>query len=408
LTAGRHLALSAQGALADSRFATVTAKAGSLTLDTGGRLTVTGTTSGYGQVGIASGGVSSLAAVSSKTAGVNVASDASLKLGNVGAPGALVLSSQGSLATGTLSSNGSNVQLSAHNAGINYSSLTAAGTATLTATRDDGSVADTSIRGGNITARAVDPLAAIQVQAEAGSVVLGALTATTGGVDIASDGGLLTTGAMKAVSGIHASAKGTLTTGALTSSNAAVNLDSLTGSVTVASATARTGFSADAGAALSVGTFTVSAGGATLKAATSISLPKGTAYGLIDVTSGGNGLFGALTSTAHAVHASSTGGGLSFTALKAANGIRLRASKALGTGTTAAFGIAGTTVDAGVGGVDAEAAEGNLQFGKLSARSASLLNTLNGGLLVSSISLLTPSQLTSIAQGGTRVVPAGY
>ncbi len=481
LTAGRHLAIQASGAQANSQISTLTSRAGTLQADVGGQLTV-GAVKATGQIALDSGGRMSVGAVASSGAGVNLsahnggiaytsvsalgvanlsttrdegstaatdirggaitakatdpdsainvtaqagtvvlgavtastggvnldAQGGSLTTGAIKAVSQITASAQGELVTGAVSSSRMGVDLSAHNGGIRYTSVSALGVANLSATRDAGSTAVTDIRGGAITAKATDPDAAINVTAQAGTVVLGAVTASTGGVHLDSQGGSLSTGAVTASWDVRAQSQDNLVMGATTSRNADVLLDAMTGSVTVTSASARTSFVAESGASMSIQNFTVTAGGATLKAATGLTLPKGTASGLIDLTSGTNAVLGTITSTGNAIHAGSTGGGLSFTTLKAATGIKLRAASALGSGTLANFGLAGTTLDAGTGGVDAEATQGGIQFGKLTARSSSTIKALSGGLQVSSIGLLTPAQLTAAAQGGTRVLPVGY
>ena len=350
-----------------------------------------------------------LGSVTASTGGVNLTSQAgSLTAGAIKAVSKIAASAQGALSTGAVTSSLSGVDLNVHNGSISFTSVSALGVAELSATRDDGSDVATNIRGGAVTAKATDPASAINVTAEAGTVVLGNVTASTGGVNLNSDGGSLTTGSISGSWAVQAGASGNLATGAITSRNAGIQIDALTGSVSVASASAKTSFAAESGGAMNISTFTVSAGGATLKAATELNLPKGTATGLINASAGGNAWLGTLTSTAGQVQASSLGGGLSFTTLKAATGIRLRASTALGTGTNSAFALVGTTVDAGLGGVDAVATSGNLQFGKISARTASTLSALAGGLKVSSISLLPPALLSAGAQGGTKLLPTGY
>jgi hypothetical protein len=350
-----------------------------------------------------------LGALTATTGGVSLESQGgALSTGLIKAVSQITASSQGQLSTGTLTSSGAGVNLSAHNGGIGFSSISAFGAADLTATRDENSLAVTDIRGGAITARAVDPNSAINVTAQAGTVVLGALTATTGGVSLESQGGALSTGLISGTWDIRALAKGNLLTGNITSLNAGINISSETGSISATSANAKTSFVAESGTSLKINTFAVSAGGATLKASADLHLPKGTAYGLIDASAGGNAWLGELISTTNRIHATSVGGGLSFSTLKAATGIRLRASKALGAGTNAAFALIGTTVDAGSGGVDALATSGHLQFGKMIARANSLLTTKAGDLRVSSISFLSKNQLTATAEGGSLVLPAGY
>ncbi|WP_439114113.1 leukotoxin LktA family filamentous adhesin, partial [Hydrogenophaga sp.] len=141
LTAGRDLSITAAGAQANSRFSALTSRTGSLSLDNGGTVTITGSTSGYGQVDMDLDGQSHLGAITSRTAGVNVSSAEALKTGAVRAVGAVALASQDALSTGAVTSTGGNVALSAHNASLTYGSVSAAGLATLSTTRAANSTA---------------------------------------------------------------------------------------------------------------------------------------------------------------------------------------------------------------------------------------------------------------------------
>jgi hypothetical protein len=407
ITAGRHLSIIAQGQQAHSSFSALTASGGSLSVNNEGTLKVTGTTSASGVVQIDMAGAGALGTVSSRLQNVTITSDAALRTGRISAPGAVSLSSEGQLTTGAVSSTGAQVVLSAHNGGISYGSVSAGSVASLSATRDAGSAMGTDVRGGAITAKSQDPVQAIQAASENGNLLLGNLSATTGGVTLVAGGGL-TTGTVRAISGIAASGSQNVTMGALTSSTGAIDVNAFTGSVSLASATAREGLRVQAGAALSLGSFTVSGGNATLKASTTLSLPRGSASGLVDVSAGGVATLGALTSTKGAIYASSTGNGLTFATLRAANGIRLRASTAMGSGVQGSFGLIGTTLDAGNGALDAHVLQGDVQIGTLSARSNSVLTAQAGSLRVNTIRLLRPFQLAATAQGGVRVLPSGY
>ena len=409
LAADGNLTITATGDQADSRFTALSARAGTLTLNNGGALTITGTTSGGGQVAILSEGETNIGSVSSRAAGVDISANAGLTVGNVSASEAVLLSSQGALSTGSVASKGGTVELKAQNAGIDFGSVSAAGSASLIATRNAGSTAITDIRGGNITAKATDPDDAIVVRAQAGAVMLGSLNATTGGIQLSAEAGPLSTGALKAVSGVVVSAHGDLSAGAVSSRDAGIAIQSEAGSLSVGSASARTSFLAESGGAMKVDAFKVSMGGATLNATTELTLSRGTALGLIDLQAGGNAWVGALTSSTGRIVAASTGGGLSFGALKAATGIRLRASAALGTGAQATYALIGGTLDAGAGGVDALASSGDMQFDRLTARVQSDLVAQGGDLTVSSIRSLSKGLLSVSAVAGKAIVlPKGY
>jgi hypothetical protein len=68
----------------------------------------------------------------------------------------------------------------------------------------------------------------------------------------------------------------------------------------------------------------------------------------------------------------------------------------------------GTNLDAGTGAVDAQTDAGNVQFGKLMAKSSSTVKTSGGNLTITTATLTTPTLLTATATGGTRVLPKGY
>jgi hypothetical protein len=199
-----------------------------------------------------------------------------------------------------------------------------------------------------------------------------------------------------------------MSTGAVTSANAGINAESLTSSVTITSATAKTALLAKSQSALTLGAFTVSAGGATLTAGTDYTTTTGTAYGPITVTMGGIGSLGTLTSSNSTISATSTLKGMSFTALKAATGITLRAKANMGTGTNANYAFFGTSLDAGTGGVDAQTDAGSIQIGKLTAKTASIVKTSNGNLKITTITLPSTSLMTATATGGTKTLPTGY
>jgi hypothetical protein len=200
---------------------------------------------------------------------------------------------------------------------------------------------------------------------------------------------------------------GNLSTGVLTSLNANVNAESLTGAVTITSAKAKTALVATSKTGLTLTTYTVSAGTANLTAGTDFTSTTGTAYGAMTINMDGIGNLGTQTSTTGTISATSALKGLSFTTLKAATGITLRAKANMGLGLNPTFALIGTNLDAGTGAVDAQTTAGNVQFGKLLAKSNSTVKTTDGNLTITTVTLTSPATLTATATG-TRALPAGY
>lgn len=341
---------------------------------------------------------------------MNLASQAgSLSVGAIKAVSQVQVSAEGALTTGAVSSSASGVSLNANNGSIRYASITAAGVASLNATRDDGSVVTTDIQGGNITARAVDPASAVNVSATAGAVTLGNVNATTGGVSLVSTGGTLGVGTVRGSANLSLASQGAMNTGALTSTGGSIELDTEAGGgLNVAAATARTGLDAESGGGLSIKSFAISQGAATLQAATELTLPKGSASGGLTLRAGTHAWLGALVASSGRIDVTSFAGGISFTSLKAASGVGLTAAQAFGTGVTPNYSLLGGTLDAGNGGVNVTAAEGDVLVTKLLARQASTLDVLTGDLSLASIGSLTPGQLRASAPAGVVSLPAGY
>jgi hypothetical protein len=368
LTAGGNLTISSSGASADGRFAGLSSRSGVLQVDAGGSLSISGVAKASGEVD---------------------------------------LKADGQLNVGAVSSSASGVSLSANNGGIRYASVSAAGVARLSATRGNGSTVATDILGGGITARALDPASAVNVTAVAGTVALGNVSASTGGVSLASSGGGLGVGTVRASGDILLGSRDTMKTGALTSSAGKIVLNADAGVLSVASAIARTGLDAASGTAMSIQSFSVSQGTASLRADTELTLPKGSARGGLTLQAGNHAWLGSLVSSAGRIDVTSLGGGIRFTSLKAATGLAITAKQAFGSGPNPSYSLVGGTLDAGTGGVDAIATAGDLLISKLLARNASSLNVLEGQLRVSSIGSLTPGQLTANAAAGTSL-PKGY
>jgi len=243
----------------------------------------------------------------------------------------------------------------------------------MTALRPDGSTASTAITGGAITARGVTGLAGapftVDLATAAGPIATGAITATTGNARVVAAGG------------------------------------AFTGSTV----TTRTGFEATTGQGLTLTSFTVTAGGATLNAGTGLTLTTGTTTGNQVLTAGGNGSLGNLTVSAGNLTASSTGGALSFGALRASGTIGLSAKSAFTTGANTGYALIGTSLDGNR--VNATAATGNVQVGTLTARdAASGVAATTGGLRITTINLLPRTSGSQLVAGlsGSRFVPTGY
>jgi hypothetical protein len=193
----------------------------------------------------------------------------------------------------------------------------------------------------------------------------------------------------------------------VTSTNANVNAQSLTGSVAVTTAKAATALVAQSGTTMTLGSFTVSAGGANLTSGTDFTSGTGTSYGPMTISMTGIGSLGTLTTTTGAINATSTLKGMSFTALKAGTGIILRAKANMGLGLNPTFALFGTSLDAGTGAVDAQTTTGNIQIGKLIAKTNSTVKTSDGSLKISAVTLPALVTLTATTSG-TRSLPAGY
>jgi hypothetical protein len=172
----------------------------------------------------------------------------------------------------------------------------------------------------------------------------------------------------------------------------------------VKSASARTNFAANSSGNLDVSSFTVSAGGALLQSGGTTTLDKGVATGNMDITSVGNAAVGRLRTSTGWIHATSTGGGLSFDTLSARTGISLTAARAWSAGNA----IAGTSLLVSNGGLDLLATSGAMSIGTLSATAPSKLKTTAGAIKVGRVVRLTPAQLTVDVNGGAKSLPRYY
>ncbi len=317
----------------------------------------------------------SLGALTATSGRVVVQSTAGpLITGNVTAR-AMSLDSGAGLSGGALSATLGDVQLTARNGSVAYTSAAASGRVTMAAQRTAGSTAATTISGGAITARGTTALAGapytIDLSTAAGGISTGALSATTGNISVLATGGAFT-------------------------------------GTTVA---ARTGLVATAGQGLTLTSYAVTAGGATLSAgAPGMTLTSGTTTGNQTLTSAGSATLGNLTASAGALSATSTAGGLSFGALRASGSIGLSAASTFTAGANAGYSLIGTSLSAAS--VNAIGATGNVQIGTLSAPAAVVRATF-GGLRITTITLLprpaSPASSTLVA-GNTsqRFVPVGY
>ncbi|MGV0984367.1 MAG: leukotoxin LktA family filamentous adhesin [Limnohabitans sp.] len=370
-TASGNITLSAVG---NASTGAATSSAGTVDLkSTGGTLT-TGAVSGTSGVLLKSSGNLVTGALTSTSANVNVQSVAgSVAVTTAKAATALVAQSGTDMALGTYAVSG--------------------GTATLTSGAAFTSTSGTA--SGNITLSAV------------GNASTGAATSSAGTVDLKSTGGTLTTGAVSGASSVLLKSSGNLVATTVTSTNANVNAQSLTGSVAVTTAKAATALVAQSGTTMTLGSFTVSAGGANLTSGTDFTSGTGTSYGPMTISMTGIGSLGTLTTTTGAINATSTLKGMSFTALKAGTGIILRAKANMGLGLNPTFALFGTSLDAGTGAVDAQTTTGNIQIGKLIAKTNSTVKTSDGSLKISAVTL--PALVTITATtSGTRSLPAGY
>jgi hypothetical protein len=212
----------------------------------------------------------------------------------------------------------------------------------------------------------------------------------------------LSAGTVKADTALRLSAGTGLNARTLTSSTSSIGLESLAGSVSVTGATAKTAFSAFSGETLNVRSFTVTDGGAILKSAGEIALSTGKTTGDIDVTSAGDASLGNLTtSSGGKIIATSTGGGLSFSTLRAGNGITL----------DAATSVSGRDLYVTKGMVDLLARFGDISFNTLSVATPvgiSQLTAQAGSISVRRITGLAPEQLAAKAPNGSTNLPRGY
>jgi hypothetical protein len=326
------------------------------------------------------------------------------------------MSAAGLISLGAITVPGDIVLHSTQSGGVSALALSAGKGIRVTATGETGNLKLTTLSakagaltlaaGGTLTATNATATGHITLDA-AGNTTVGALTSSTGIVDLETTAGTLTTGAVSGASGVWLKSSGNLSTGALTSLNANVNARSLTGAVTITSAKAKTALLATSSTGLKLTSYTVSAGTAHLTAGTDFTATTGTAYGGITIQMEGIGSLGTQTSTNGSISATSSLKGLSFTTLKAATGITLRAKVNMGLGLNPAFALFGTTLDAGTGAVDAQTTAGNVQFGKLLAKSNSTVNTNAGNLKITTVTLPAPFKLTATASG-TRTLPKGY
>jgi hypothetical protein len=413
LTAGQNLSVSAAGATGDLRLTTLAAKAGDLTLSAAGALSASSTTA-TGNITLSAVGNASTGAVTSRAGMVDMTSTSgSLTTGAVSGVSGVLLKSSGNLSTGALTSASANIDAQSVAGSVAITSAKAAtalvaqsGTSMTLGTYAVSAGTANLTAGSTFTGTSGSASGKITLSAT-GNASTSAVTSSAGMVDMTSTSGNLTTGAVSGVSGVLLKSSGNLSTGALTSLNADVNAQSFTGSVSVTSVKAATALVAQSGTSMTLGSFSVSTGGATLTSGANFTSGTGTSYGAISINMAGVGSLGSLTATTGTISATSTSKGMSFNALKAGTGIILRAQANMGLGLNPTFALLGTSLDAGTGAVDAQTTTGNIQIGKLIANTNSTVQTSDGSLKVSAVTL--PALVTlSATTSGTRSLPAGY
>lgn len=412
LTAGRHLSIRAQGGDAQATLTSAVARSGSMDVNVGGELTMASATSSAALT-LAAGGAATINTLGSSTGSVSVTAGSSLSFSTAKAVQGLTMRSIGQLTGVSATSSAGTLDIASTAGGLKLATASAATGLTLDSAGALGVSSWASTRGAaSITAQGVLTLgsgkASGQVAIRSGTEVsLGTLSSTTGGITIESSHGPLTTGALTAAYSLSLTSEGAVRTGTLTSLNSSVQVESFTGSVALSTVSARTSLAVSAGSSLTLTSFTVTAGGATLNAVTELSVVRGTATGAIGLKMGGQGSLGTVTSSASTLSAQSTGGGLQFTALKAARSISLAAAGPLSSGDGVGYSLYGGTLDAGTS-VDAQSTTGGIRITRLTARTASRLTTGSGLLTLSAISLLPKGWLLASTGSGKRTVPVGY
>lgn len=162
----------------------------------------------------------------------------------------------------------------------------------------------------------------------AGDALLGNLTSTTSSIT-ADVGGQMTANALRAQTGLDLSAGTGLTANALTSVTSSVDVSTDSGPLLMNSVIAKTAFNAISGDALTIRAFNATT--ANLAAGTDLTVAgTGTTSGAMALQSGGDALFGNLTSTTGSITADA-GGKMTANTLRAQTGLDLSA----GTGLTA-------------------------------------------------------------------------
>lgn len=383
--------------------------AGSANLTASGMVQATGTGTTVGDMLIASGGNAALASLSSSSGAITADAGGTLTVSMAKASQAIDLSAASGLTAGTLQSSGANIAVDTTSGLLQVASLNARTTLVANAVGGDltlGSFKAASAdlhAGRDLMATGSGVTSGEMVIVSGGDARLASLSSSSGGVS-ADAGGTLTVATVKAAGTVDVSGDDGLYASTLSSSRADVKANSVGGSVVVKSATARTNFAANSSGNLDVSSFTVSAGGALLQSGGTTMLGKGVATGNMDITSVGNADLGSLSTSTGWIHATSTGGGLSFDTLSARTGISLTAARAWSAGNA----IAGTSLLVSNGGLDLLATSGAMSFGTLSATAPSKLKTTAGAIKVGRVVRLTPAQLTVDVNGGAKSLPRYY
>ena len=212
-----------------------------------------------------------------------------------------------------------------------------------------------------------------------GSAALGNLTASAGAIK-ADAAGAMTITAARGTS-LDLSAGTGLTAGTLTSSLGGIDVDTAAGALKITTATAKTVLDAQAtSGVMTIGSYTATS--AKLQSGSDMGLTKGTVVGAIEVVSGGDAVLGSMTSTTSQVVANATGT-MSLTLAKGTL-IDLSAGTGLTAGTLTST-LGGIDVDTAAGALkittataktvlDAQAADGDLSVGTLTAVSSVLVS----------------------------------
>ena len=383
--------------------------AASADLRASGNLQSTGNGVTSGNMVIASGGNAALASLSSSSGGIQADAAGTLTVSMAKASQTIDLSARNGLTAGTLQSSGANIAVDTTSGPLKVASLNARTTFVANAVGGDltlGSFNAASANlhaGGDLMATGSGVTSGEMVIVSGGDARLASLSSSSGDVSAAA-GGTLTVATVKAAGTVDLSGDEGLSASTLSSSKSDIKVASAGGSVVVKSASARTNFAANSSGNLDVSSFTVSAGGALLQSGGTTTLDKGVATGNMDITSVGNADVGSLSTSTGWIHATSTGGGLSFDTLSARTGISLTAARAWSAGNA----IAGTSLLVSNGGLDLLATSGAMSIGTLSATAPSKLKTTAGAIKVGRVVRLTPAQLTVDVNGGAKSLPRYY